>query len=70
MCLIYVYFAAFFAVISFIDPKSLYCTGPDWITSLNQSTPFCAISGNILYESIHFLMPHIYIFQGQYSFIV
>ena len=35
-----------FAAASRINPKALYCTSPDWIESLKQSTPFCAISGN------------------------
>eukprot|EP00731_Ephydatia_muelleri_P010669 Em0005g1255a len=40
---------ALFAVISFIDPKGLYCTEPDWIGSLKRTTPFCAISGSVLF---------------------
>ena len=43
----YVYSAAMFAVISFVDPK---CTAPDWITCPNQSTSFCTISSNVLNE--------------------
>ncbi|KAL5493526.1 hypothetical protein EMCRGX_G014720 [Ephydatia muelleri] len=36
-----------FAIIGFIDPAALYCTAPDWITSLRHSTPFCSISGQM-----------------------
>lgn len=39
------YFSVTFTIIGFIAPKALYCTTPDWITSLKHSTPFCTISG-------------------------
>ncbi|KAL5491673.1 hypothetical protein EMCRGX_G017005 [Ephydatia muelleri] len=41
-----------FALIGFAGAKSLYCTAPDWTASLNSSTPFCEISGTVLFYGL------------------
>ena len=48
------FYAGLFAIISFIDPKGLYCTSPDWIRSFSHTTPFCAISGK--FSCLSFLL--------------
>ena len=36
---------ALLGLIGFANAKALYCTAPDWTTSMNSTTAFCNVSG-------------------------
>lgn len=40
--------AAIFAIVNSVDTKALYCTAPDWLATLKNPSPFCAVAGTSL----------------------
>ena len=47
MCVMFVFIADTFIIITYLDRYSLYCSSPNLVTSIYEVTPFCVISGNL-----------------------